>query len=59
MEGEFWEMFGEGFEDMKSYDFADSILSILKHTPLKYQMEYMDGDLDAFEEGVEEGYITI
>lgn len=59
VEVEFWDSFYDGFVDEKSYNIVESLLNILKETPLKYQMEYMEGDLDAFNEGVEAGYINI
>lgn len=59
MESSFWEMVADGYDEWKSYEIHDSIMDILKETPPKYQMEWISGDLEEFETGVEEGYITI
>ena len=59
LEEEFYEMVYDGWADEKSYSIVEHLLNVLKETPIKYQMEYMDGELGAFEEGVEEGYIEI
>ena len=55
----FYEMVGEGFEEMKGHEISEMILDLLKHAPLEYQKEYMEGDIEMFEEGVEEGWIEI
>ena len=52
-------MISDGYADWKGYEFADHLLNVLSETPLKYQMEYMDGELEEFETGVEEGYINL
>jgi len=59
LEDSFWTMFNESFHDWKSYEVAETIVDLLKNTPIKYQMEYMDGDIEVFQEGVEEGWIKI
>jgi len=44
---------------MKGHEISEMILDLLKHAPLEYQKEYMEGDIEMFEEGVEEGWIEI
>ena len=59
VESSFWNMVADSYQDMKGYEIHEMILTVLKNTPLKYQMEWMEGDLEEFETGVEEGYINI
>lgn len=59
LESEFYENFAGNFEEMDSGEIAETVLDLLEETPLKYQMEYMDSDLEAFKEGVDEGWITL
>jgi len=44
----YWEFFYDGFEDEKGYDVAETMMDILKHTPLEYQIEWIKGNLDMF-----------
>ena len=59
VESTFWEMVSEGYHDMKGYEIHEMILNVLKETPLQYQIDWVEGDLEEFEEGVEEGYIDL
>jgi len=44
----FWKSFYDGFEDITGYEVAESMMEVLKHTPLKYQIEWIQGDLEMF-----------
>jgi hypothetical protein len=47
---EFWGEYHEGFEDWSTKDIADEVLSILENTPLEYQIEYFENELEMFQE---------
>lgn len=48
LEIRFWESFYDGFEDEKPYDVAETMMDVLKHTPLEFQIDFIQGDIDMF-----------
>jgi hypothetical protein len=49
LEIRFWESFYDGFQEEKGYAVAKTMMDILKHTPLEYQIEWIKGDLEMFD----------
>jgi hypothetical protein len=49
LEERFWSNFYEGFSDERPEDVAESMLAVLEHTPLDYQIEWIQGDLEMFD----------
>jgi hypothetical protein len=46
----FWEFFYSGYSEERPESVAEFMLSVLEHTPLDYQIEWIQGDLEDFEE---------